>query len=135
MVQKGLELDFGVAQHVRVGRAAGLVFAQEFGKNAVFVFGGEIDMLDVDADHVGHGGGVQKVLAAGAVLAVIVVFPVFHEDANDFVPGLLEQPGGDGGIHAAGKADDNTVMGAGHDRNRIAAETAHQGRRSAVASV
>ena len=85
VVQKGLELDFGIAQYVRVGRAAGLVFAQEFGKDAVFVFGGEIDVLDVDADHVGHGGGVQKVLAAGAVLAVIVVFPVFHEDANDIV--------------------------------------------------
>ena len=40
VVQKGLELDFGVAQHVRVGRAAGLIFAQKLGKHAVFVVGG-----------------------------------------------------------------------------------------------
>jgi hypothetical protein len=60
--RKGLELDLGVAQHVGVGRAAGLVLAQELGEHAVLVVGREVDVLDLDADHVGHRGGVQEVL-------------------------------------------------------------------------
>jgi hypothetical protein len=43
VVEEGLELDLGVAQHVGVGRAAGLVFAQELGEHAVLVLGGEVD--------------------------------------------------------------------------------------------
>jgi hypothetical protein len=39
VVEEGLELDFGIAQHVRVRRAASLVFAQEVGEHAVLVFG------------------------------------------------------------------------------------------------
>jgi hypothetical protein len=61
VVEEGLELDLGVAQHVGVGRAAGLVFAQELGEHAVLVLGGEVDVLDLDADHVGHAGGVDEV--------------------------------------------------------------------------
>jgi hypothetical protein len=63
VVEEGLELDLGVAQHVGVGRAAGLVLAQELGEHAVLVVGGEVDVLDLDADHVGHAGGVDEVLA------------------------------------------------------------------------
>ena len=37
VVEKGLELDLGVAQHVGIGRAAGLVLAQELGEHAVLV--------------------------------------------------------------------------------------------------
>jgi hypothetical protein len=109
VVQEGLELDLGVAQHVRVGRAAGLVLAQELGEDAVLVLGREVDVLDLDAQHVGHRSGVQEVLARRAVLAVVVVFPVLHEDADDLVALLLEQPGGDRGIDAAGQTDDHTL--------------------------
>jgi hypothetical protein len=42
VVEEGLELDLGVAQHVRVRRAAGLVLAQELGEHAVLVFGGKL---------------------------------------------------------------------------------------------
>ena len=89
VVEEGLELDLGVAQHVGVGRAAGLVFAQELGEDAVLVLGREVDMLDLDADHVGHGGGVHEVLVGRAVFAVVVVFPVLHEDADHVVALLL----------------------------------------------
>ena len=83
--REGLELDLGVAQHVGVGRAAGLVLAQERGEDTVLVVGGEVDMLDLDADHVGHRGGVDEIDVARAVFAVVVVFPVLHEDADDLV--------------------------------------------------
>jgi hypothetical protein len=104
VVQEGLELDLGVAQHVRVGRAVGLVLAQELGEDAVLVLGGEVDVLDLDADDLGHAGGVDEVLARRAELAVVVVFPVLHEDADHLVALLLEQPGADGGVHPAAEA-------------------------------
>jgi hypothetical protein len=110
VVEKGLELDLGVAQHVGVGRAAGLVFAQELGEHAVLVLGGEVDVLDLDAQHVGHAGGVEKVLPAGAVLAVVVIFPVLHEDADDLVALLLEQVRGDGRVHPAAQAHHDALF-------------------------
>jgi hypothetical protein len=61
VVQKRLELDLGVAQDVGVGRAPSLVFAHKLGKNPVFVIGRKIDMLDLDAQHIGHGRGVDEV--------------------------------------------------------------------------
>ena len=63
MVEEGLELDLGVAQHVGVGRAAGAVLAQELGEDAVLVLGGEVDVLELDADHVGDARRIEEVLA------------------------------------------------------------------------
>src|SRR5690606_26158163 len=57
--------------------------------------------FQVDADHVRHAGRVEPVLARRAVLAVVVVLPVLHEEADHVVALLLEQPGRDGRIHAA----------------------------------
>ncbi len=65
-----------------LGVRPGLVFAQKLGEHAVLVVGGEVDVLDLDADHIGHAGRIQEVLAAGAKLAVVVIFPVLHEDAD-----------------------------------------------------
>ncbi len=97
MVQKCLELDLGIAQDVGVGRATGLVLAQEFGKYAVLVFRRKVYMLDLDADHVGDGGRIDEINIGCAITRVIpvgpgcavVVFPILHEDADDFVAGLL----------------------------------------------
>ena len=110
MVKKGFELDLGVAQHIRVGRAPGLVLAQELGKHAVFVVRCKVHVLDLDAQHIGHAGCIQKILAAGAKLRVVIVFPVFHEDADDLMALLLEHMGGHGGIHAAGQTDDYALL-------------------------
>jgi hypothetical protein len=107
VVQKGLELDFGIAQHVGVGRAAGLVFAQKLRKHAVLVFGGEVDVFDLDADHVGHGSGVYEVDVGRAVFAVIIVFPILHEDAGHVPALLFEQVRRDGRIHAPAQTYDN----------------------------
>jgi hypothetical protein len=109
VVQEGLELDLGVAQDVGVGRAAGLVFAQEFGEHAVLVVGREIDVFDLDADHVGDGGGVDKIDVGRAVLAVVVIFPVLHEDADDLVALLLEQVRRHRGVHASAQTHDDPL--------------------------
>ena len=68
-------------------------------------------MLDFNTDHIGHAGGIQKVLAAGAELAVVIIFPVLHEDADHIMALLFEQIRSNCGIYAAGQANDYTVLG------------------------
>ena len=67
-------------------------------------------MLDLDADHIGHGGGVHKVNVGRAKLAVIVIFPVLHEDADDLVALLFEKMGRHSGIHTARQTHHDTVL-------------------------
>ena len=110
VVQERLELDFGVAQNVRVGCAARLIFAQKLGKDALFIFRSEIDVFNVDANHVGHGRSIDKIDVGRAVLAVVVIFPVFHEDADHLVPLLFQQVGRDRGIHTATQAHHNSLF-------------------------
>ena len=107
VVEEGLELDLGVAQHVGIGRAARLVLGEETREHAVAVFGGEVDRLDLDADLLGDRHRVDQVLARGAVLVVVVVLPVLHEEADHVVARALQQERGDGGIDSAGEADDD----------------------------
>ena len=40
---------------------SGLVFADKLGKNTVFVVGCKIDVFDLYAQHIGHGGGIDEV--------------------------------------------------------------------------
>ncbi|MNT78113.1 hypothetical protein D3C72_2173210 [compost metagenome] len=58
-------------------------------------------MFDLDADHVGHGSGVDEVDVRRTEFAVVVIFPIFHEDADHVMALLLEQIGGHRRIHAA----------------------------------
>ena len=96
VIEKGLELDLGVAQHVGVRRAAGFVLAQELGEDTVLVVGCDIDVLDLDAEHVGDCRRIDEVDVRRAVLVVVIALPVLHEDADDLVPLLFEQVRGDG---------------------------------------
>jgi hypothetical protein len=105
VIEEGLELDLGVAEDVRVRRAPGPVFAQELGEHAVLVVDGEIDVLDLDAEHVGDRGGIDEVDVRRAVLGIVVVLPVLHEDADHFVALALQQVRADRGVDAAGQAD------------------------------
>jgi hypothetical protein len=54
--------------------------------NTRSLYSGEVDRFDIHADHVGHAGRVDPVLTGGAVFAVVVIFPVLHEQADDFGP-------------------------------------------------
>ena len=118
VIQKRLELDFGVAQNVGVGRAAGLVFAQKFSEHAVFVVGGKVDVFDLDADHVGNRCGVYKVDVRRAIAHIIitrpcgsvVVFPVLHEDADDLVALLFEQIRGHRRVHAPAQSHHDPLL-------------------------
>jgi len=95
VVQKRSELDLAVAQHIGVRRAAGSIFAQEGSKDAIAILGREIHRLQLDAHDVRDRCCVNQVLSRRAEFVSIVIFPVFHEDADDLVARLLEQPRGD----------------------------------------
>jgi len=79
VIDKCLELDLGVAQDVRVGRAPGRVFGEEGAEYSLLVLGREIHDLQVDADDLGDRSAVDQVLPRRAVLVIVVVFPVLHE--------------------------------------------------------
>src|SRR5208283_1572739 len=49
MVEKRIELDLAVAEHVRVWRAAAFVFAQEVHEHPLAILAGEVHGPDVDA--------------------------------------------------------------------------------------
>src|SRR5690606_24835143 len=102
-VEEVAELDLAVAQHVRVGRAAGGVFGHEVLEHAAPVFGGEVAEVDRDAEPATDRDRVPAVLF-GPALAAAVVRPVLHEQAGDRVPGVAQQQGGDRGVDAAGHA-------------------------------
>src|SRR5690554_4710023 len=119
VIQEGLELNLGIAKHIGVRRAPSGVFAQELSKHTVFVVCRKIDGLNVDAYYVRHAGSIQPILAAGTVLAVIIVLPVLHEQAKDVIALLLKQPGRYGRVDTAGHANDDAPFVFGCLRHSI----------------
>ena len=119
IVQKAFKFDFGIAQDIRVWRATCAVFFEEIGKYIVFILRGKIDDVDIDTDDIGNGNGIKGVLFNAAIFVVVVIFPVLHEHAADLMALLFEQGRGNGGIDAAGKADDDVCWCAGsiHEGN------------------
>ena len=109
VVKKGFEFNLGIAQYIGVGRATGLIFAQEFSEHTVFVFGSKINRIDIDPDHIGDTHRVQPILTGRAILVVIIVFPVFHEKTDHLIALLFEQPGRYRRIDATRHADDNPL--------------------------
>src|SRR6185312_7196647 len=103
-VEKGLELDLAVAQHVGVGRATRAVFGQEMLEHAVPVFRREIARVERDAEPAAHGDGVLAVDVAGAGAVTVVFLPVLHEQAFDLMTGPLQQQRGHRRIDAPGDA-------------------------------
>ncbi len=121
IIEERLELDFPVAEDVRIGRAARLVFGEEVLEHVVPVLGGKIGGVQLDADAVAHGLGVGQVFLGGAVLRAVVLFPVLHEQAFDLIALFEQQEGGNRRVHAAGHADDHACFfrsGEGRNRHR-----------------
>src|SRR5487761_2452975 len=90
VIEKGPELDFGIAQYVRIGRAPGLVLGEEGAEHALLVLGGEIHRFELDADHVRNRRAIDQVLARRTIRVIVVVFPVLHEQADDLEAGALQ---------------------------------------------
>ena len=111
MIQKCLELDFAVANHIRVWRAPGAVFVQKLRKHPFAIFSDKIDRFQLDADDVAGRGGVDQILARSAIFVGVIVIPVLHENADHFMARALEKPRRDGGVDSSGHTDDNALLG------------------------
>ena len=62
-------------------------------------------MLYFNANHICHCRSVYKIDVGRAILRIVIVLPVLHEDANDLVALLLEQISGDCRVHSATQTD------------------------------
>lgn len=105
-VEKMLELDFAVAQHVRVRRAPGRVFGQEMLENAAPVFAGEVAEMKRHTQHAADRDRVAAIVF-GAAIAAAVVGPILHEQPGDRLALLRQLPCGHRRIHAARHAYHN----------------------------
>ena len=111
------EFEFLVAHHARVGRAPGLVLGGEVIDDLRLEIGGLLDDVMRDAEGMGDAAGIRD--GGGAAAFILragdaVLRPDFHGHADDVVALLLEEMGGDGGIDAAGHADDDALGWGGH---------------------
>ena len=109
-IQEGPELDLPVAQHVRVRRPPRPVFLQEIGKNPVPVFPGKIHAVIGNADDVADVPHIPPVVLRGADAVFILLFPVFHKDADHVIALLLQKQGRHGGVHASAHSDDDSFL-------------------------
>ena len=109
LIEKRLEFDFGVAKDVGVRGAACGILPQEVGKHPFFVLFGEVDGFQINADDVRGACGINEILAARTVFAVVIVLPVFHKEAGDVVTLLLQKVGGNGAVHAPAHTDDDVA--------------------------
>jgi hypothetical protein len=107
VVEAYTELDLAVAQHVRVRRAAGAIFGEEVFEHARAVGLREAYAVQRHAELGGGGARILEVLRRRAV--VVVFLPVAHVEPVDVEAGALQQQRRDGGVHAAGHADDDPL--------------------------
>ena len=105
--EEGVELDLPVAQDVRVRGAALGVLVEHIVHDPLAVLLGQVHEIERDADLAGDELRHEAVLLplAVAVEGGVGLVPVLHEHGEDVVALLLQEEGGDGGVHAAGQAD------------------------------
>ncbi|MPM81745.1 hypothetical protein SDC9_128802 [bioreactor metagenome] len=107
-IQKRLELDFAVAEHVRIRRPPAGIFLQKIGKYAVAILPRKVHRIVGNSDHAANVLDILIIARRGADAGFFVLFfPVFHEHADDVLALLLEQVGRHGAVHATGHANNH----------------------------
>ena len=108
LAQEDVELDLAVAQHVGIGRAAAFVLGEHVVHHPRAVVGREVDDVERNVELLGHQFGEEAVVVPRTVAFERArgVVPVDHEEADDLISLLLEQPGGHRRIDAARESDD-----------------------------
>jgi len=81
VVEEGAELDFLVAQHIRIGCAPGAVFGQKMFEDTIPILAGEIHRMQGDAEPRADSLCVTQVFRSRTVAVGIVLIPVLHEQA------------------------------------------------------
>src|SRR6185312_6804585 len=108
VTQRHAKLDLAIAEHVGVRRAAGAMLRQEVPKDTLAILGRKAHAMQRNRELARDRARVLEILGGSAV-AIIVLFPVAHEEAVHLPALLLEQEGRDGGVHAAGETDNDTL--------------------------
>ena len=91
-IEEILELDFAIAQHVRVGRAPGGIFGEEVREHAIPVLPREITEMDRQAEPPTDRDRIAAVVL-GAAIAAAIIGPVLHEQSGRGFTGLHQQQG------------------------------------------
>ena len=109
-LQKNVELDFAVAEHVGIGCAPFRVFGEHIVHHPATVLVREIDRMERNVEPSGDKFGEEPVVVPGAVAFERArgVVPVDHEESDNLMSGLLEQVGRYRRIDAAGESDNYT---------------------------
>ena len=105
IVAKHAELDFAIAQYVRVRRAAGTVFVEKIVEDSVAILGREIGVVQRYAELIADAACVLQVLGGRAI--AVVVFPVGHVQRLHVGAGLDQAQRSHGGIDPAGESQDD----------------------------
>ena len=105
--QEDIEFDLPVAQHVGIGRAPLLVFGEHVLDDPCAVFVREVCHMQGDVQPLGHQFGEDPVVVPRTVAFERArgVVPVDHEEPDDLVSLLFQQPGRHRRIDAARKSD------------------------------
>jgi hypothetical protein len=118
VVQKGPELDFAIAQDVRIGCASGAVFLDKMGEDAVPVLRREIAVVKADAELAAHGERVLAISLGATGTEALVFFPVLHEQTFDLHALPLQQQSRHRRVDTAGHADDDLSADSIHASSR-----------------
>ena len=110
VVKEGSKFNFGIAEDIGIRRPSCAVFAQKVGEDALAVFLGKVDSFNIDSDNICDGACIDEILARGAVFAVIVILPIFHEESDDVVALFLEKPCADRRVDSARESDDDGFL-------------------------
>lgn len=113
ILQEDLELDLPVTKDVRIRRTACFVLCQEVLEYVVPILGSEVSRVQLDAQFGAHGFRIGQILLRRAVFGAVVFIPVFHKQALDLVPLLEQKESRNGGVDAAGHADNHFAGGSG----------------------
>ena len=85
VIEKEIELDLPVAEHVGIRRASRGVLVEKAGEDIVPVLRCEIRFVQRDPEVRAHGSRVVAIDLRSAIFLVVVLVPVLHEHALDAV--------------------------------------------------
>ena len=106
-LEEGIELDFAVTEHVRVGRTAAGVFVKHIIDHPLPVLFAEINEIKGYAYLAGDKFGDETVFLpfAVAVKGTLGIVPVLHKHCKDIISLPFEKQGGNGGIDTSRQSD------------------------------
>ena len=63
MLEKSLELDLGVTQHIGIWRPPSFIFGEKMAEYTLLVFSRKVDCFQRNANDIRYGSSIDQVLA------------------------------------------------------------------------